>query len=102
MQPDDREIKDFLSQWSAEEPSPFLATRIIANATALPQKQPWHRAFGTFFTHSFTEWNYALAYKGAALALCLMLGILTAHELPQTTPNVARGNAIGDMWTEEL
>lgn len=99
---EDADIRAFLANWKHEEPSAFLATRIVAHATALPQKQPWPQAIVTSFTQAFSQWNYALAYKTAALAACLVLGLFTAQDVTSNSDVAGGASVIGDMWTEEL
>ena len=75
---EEKEIRAMLSSFDPAPPS-YLAQRIVANATALPQS----RGLFGMFNQAMSEWNYALAYKGMALACFMMLGIMTAQQ--QTT-----------------
>lgn len=105
MLPDDdneHELRLAMTQYQPQSPD-WLATRIIARATAQPQKV----GFFTHLTRAFGEWDYALQMKGAALAAFAMLGVLTAQlnatenytpaALDVTTVLMADPN-----WTEEL
>ena len=104
MLPDDTEndLRLAMAQYQPQAPD-WLADRIVARATAQPQKV----GLGTFLARAFGEWDYALQMKGAALAAFAMLGILTAQlsatenyqpaALDVTTVLMADPN-----WTEEL
>ena len=102
MLPDDDNT--FLRHALAQDmptPPDWLAARIVANATALPQRQG---LFG-FLNRAFSEWNYALQFKGAALAAFAVLGLLSAQL--NSGPNqrlldVSSVFMADPNWTEEL
>lgn len=100
MQHDDREMRAMLAPFDVHVPT-HLAQRIIANATAMPQS----RGLFGFVSQAMSQWNYALAYKGMALACFMLLGILSA----QTQTNTLSAPSSLDMsplvmaqdWMEE-
>ena len=95
---DDNTLRQVLAQYQPVAPD-WLATRIIANAVALKQKQ----GFVGFIARALTEWNYALPAKGAVLAAFAMLGVLGAQL--NSTSHALDPNAIilaDPNWTEEL
>lgn len=97
---EDRELKAVLSSFAPTPPS-YLAQRIIANATALPQQ----RGFFASLTQAMSEWNYALSYKGMALACFMMLGIALAQN-HNNSLNYANTVDMGSLvmaegWMEE-
>mgnify|MGYP007116569913 CR=1 FL=1 len=83
-------------------PAPWLASRIVANATAQPQ----NRGLLGFIERAFSEWDYALNMKGAALAAFALLGILSAEVNPamasQPMLDVTTIGMADPNWTEEL
>jgi len=95
---DERLMRMALAQYQPQAPD-WLAARIIANATAQPQRV----GFLTFIGRSLSEWNYGLQFKSAALAAVAVLGLLSAqlnagpHALDVGTVMMADPN-----WTEEL
>lgn len=97
---EDREMRAMLSPFAVEPPA-HLAQRIIANATAMPQQRG---LFGAF-SQAMNQWNYALAYKGMALAGFMLLGIVSA----QTQTNTLSASSSMDVsslvmaqnWMEE-
>lgn len=98
---DEKLLRDALSRYQPEAPD-WLATRIVANATAQPQNV----GVFTFLSRAFSEWNYGLQFKGAVLAAFAMLGLLgaqlsannaTTHGLDVRNVLMADPN-----WTEEL
>lgn len=82
------------------EPPVWLAARIIANATAQPQKQG---LFG-FLRRAFCEWDYALQFKGVALAAFAVLGLLSAQFTTNSHHALDVRNVLmaDPNWTEEL
>ncbi len=77
--------------------SDWLATRIIARATALQQKQ----GIVGHLARAFSDWRYALPAKGAALAAFAMLGMLGAQL--DGSGHLDPDSVIGDpSWTEQL
>ncbi|MFZ4124741.1 MAG: hypothetical protein ACOYJ2_01545 [Rickettsiales bacterium] len=96
MSHEERELKALLARFEAVPPS-YLAQKIIANATALPQRRS---IFSTL-----TQWNASLAYKGMALAAMLLLGVMTAQS--QTNPYAKSvtadmsGFVLAQGWIEE-
>lgn len=98
---DDIDLRLAMAQYQPQAPD-WLAARIVANATAQPQKV----GFFTFLKRAFSEWDYALNMKGAALAAFAVLGLLSAqlgannaatHGLDVRNVLMADPN-----WTEEL
>ncbi len=76
MRHDDEDmiLRDALARTAPAVP-PGLAARIVAQATAQPQKLGWL----TWVRRAFSEWDYALNMKGAALAAFAALGLLSAQ-----------------------
>ena len=93
---DDNELRRLLA---LDQPmaADWLAARIIARATALPQKENWVG----YIARALTDWRYALPAKGAVLAAFAMLGVLGAqlNSSGHLDPNSVIGNP---AWTEEL
>lgn len=89
MQPN-HDIDMLRRQWVVNDMPTDLADRIIARATALPQRGAFAR-WREGFLRGLTEWNYALPVKGALVAACLVIAVM-ANVGPATT--VARGNAV--------
>jgi hypothetical protein len=72
------EITALQRHWPAEEPAPDLADRIVARATALPQRHAWSsralRLLGFSATQPATG---NVAMRGfAAMAACLVVAVL--------------------------
>jgi hypothetical protein len=101
MQPESDILTQLAAQWRIDGVSPSLAGRIIAHARSLPQEQPFGRRLMTALAHAFSEWNYAFAYKTAALAAIAMLGVATAQLGASDTDNDPL-NAANTSWTEAL
>ncbi len=100
MLPDDTQsLRHALTGYQPEAPD-WLASRIIANATAQPQKQG---LFG-MLNRAFSEWNYGLQFKGAALAAFAVLGLLSAqlNSGPNRLLDVGTVVMADPNWTEEL
>lgn len=100
MQHEDRELQRVLASFEVMPPA-YLAQRIVANATVLPQRRGF---FGTL-SQAMSEWNYALAYKGMALACFMMLGAALAQQQTQTLNYVASSDmsslVIAQGWMED-
>ena len=99
MLPDDNElsIRHLMAQYQPSAPD-YLATRIIARATALPQKQ----GLVGFIIRALSEWHYALPVKSAVLAAFVVLGMFSA-QLSQSTSLDPNAVMLADPnWTEEL
>lgn len=96
---DDEFLRRTMAHYQPQMPH-ALATRIIARATAEPQKLG---LFGTL-NRAFSEWDYALNMKGAALAAFAALGLLSAQLNSQDAPGLdVRSVLMADPnWTEEL
>lgn len=100
VEDDDIYLRAALARYQPDVPF-GLATRIVACATAQPQR------IGVigFITRALSEWDYALNVKGAALAAIAVLGLLggqlgdsnTRSALDVGTVMMADPN-----WTEEL
>lgn len=96
---EDKELRAMLSPFEVTPPS-YLAQRIVANATALPQR----RGLFGMFTQAMDQWNYALAYKGMALACFMLLGIITAQQQTQLSASTSMDMsnlAMAEGWMEE-
>lgn len=95
----EKELRLALAQYQPHAPD-WLASRIVANATALPQKQ----GLLGMLARAFSEWDYALQFKGAALAACAALGLLSAQLNPVHTQALDVRNVVlaDPNWTEEL
>ncbi len=98
---DDKVMRMMAAHWPEARVPAGLAERIIRHARSLPQHQPFSVRLVIALRHAFSEWNYALAYKGAALVAAAMLGMLTSQTMVT--------DSSGDMlhlattsWTEEL
>ncbi len=70
----DKELQKLLQQWHVEAPDNNLAERVIAHATALPQKRPLSRCLNDWLNDFFGNWQAGMAYKCASLALCALIG----------------------------
>ena len=97
MLPDDEPALRRLLALDQPVAADWLATRIIARATALPQKQG---PLG-YLARALTDWRYALPAKGAVLAAFALLGMLGAelNGSGHLDPDSVIGNP---AWTEEL
>jgi hypothetical protein len=96
---DDAFMRRVMAQYEPELPD-RLASRIVAHATAQRQKM----GLAGLLARVFGEWDYALNYKGMALAAFAVLGLLGAelsgsaqHGLDIRSVMMADPN-----WTEEL
>lgn len=98
-----QEIPALRRHWQAHAPAGDLASRIVAHATALPQHRPWHRKLAEV-TRAFSEWNAAIAYQGAALAACAIVGIYTAQAMGNLDDNIDINKLViaDNGWTEGL
>lgn len=95
---DDEFLRPLMAQ-TTPMPADWLAGRIVARATALPQKQGFLRSL----KRAFTEWDYALNVKGMALAGFAMLGLLGAVLSDgQGTLDLSNVMLADPNWTEEL
>lgn len=96
----DDDMRGMLAPFAVHVPT-HLAQRIIANATAMPQQ----RGFFAGFTQAMSEWNYALAYKGMALACFMMLGVALAQNQTNTlnvaSPMDMSSLVVAQGWMEE-
>jgi hypothetical protein len=81
MSHEDKEMRAMLASFEVMPPS-YLAQKIIANATAQPQQ----KGIIGFVQQAMNQWNYALAYKGMALACCMLLGVMLAQNQTNTLP----------------
>jgi hypothetical protein len=84
MSHEDKELQAMLARFEVTPPS-YLAQKIIANATAQPQQ----KGVMGFLLQAMHQWNYALAYKGMALACCMMLGVMLAQNQTNRLPKPA-------------
>lgn len=97
---DDEFLRVALGRYQPE-PAFGLATRIVARATAHPQKV----GMFTFLVRALTEWDYALNVKGAALAAVMVLGLLSAQLGDSATRDALDVGTVvmaDPNWTEEL
>jgi hypothetical protein len=96
---DDMAMRQMLAHY---QPSPHdrLAARIVAHATAQPQKQSLLR----ILSRAFSQWDYGLQYKSAALAAFAVLGLLSAQLNATHAPGLDLGSVVmaDPTWTEEL
>lgn len=67
---DEQELKQKLTCWGVDAPANSLTDRIVAHAAAQKQCIPLAQSF----TAAFCDWQTALAYKTAGLALCALIG----------------------------
>lgn len=79
------EFERKLHRWTTPQPATGLADRIARQAMARPQGFVWRDAA----VRSLTEWRYGLAYKAAALAACLLIGVGVSMSLNDTVSHDA-------------
>lgn len=94
-------VTSLRTHWQDSAVPDGLADRIIRHARSLPQHQPFALRLAIALRHAFSEWNYALAYKGAALVAVAMLGMLTSQNIATDTSSDMLHLAT-TSWTEEL
>jgi hypothetical protein len=73
--PLDPELKSLLQKWEIDPPAPDMPARLIQAALSHPQEKPWHIVAMENLKRAFTDWQYAIGYKLAALAGCAALGL---------------------------
>lgn len=103
MQPDEMDEATLRRLLATDMPEPpvWLAARIAANATSQPQKL----GLLGFLDRAFSEWNYGLQFKGAALAAFAVLGLLSAQMAGGPNPyalDIGTVLMAEPNWTEEL
>ncbi|MBN8542866.1 MAG: hypothetical protein J0M34_01220 [Alphaproteobacteria bacterium] len=100
MSHEDKEMRAMLASFEVMPPS-YLAQKIIANATALPQQ----RGLAAILSGMMGQSNAAFAYKGMALAAMLLLGVMTAQNQsnPYAKPTTTdmSGFVMAQGWMEE-
>jgi hypothetical protein len=101
MLPEDDGFDMLKTHWRDAPVPAGLAARIIAHARSMPQHQPFAVRLARTLQHAFSEWDYALAYKGAALAAIAMLGMMTSQSIA-TDDSVDMLHLATTSWTEEL
>ena len=90
-EPDSHDLRRKLQRWTVSPPDDAARDRMIAMALQKPQKTPWQQAMAREIERSLTDWRYGLAYKAAAAAACLLLGLGAglAAAPPVSVANVA-------------
>ncbi|KIV75610.1 hypothetical protein SZ55_0196 [Pseudomonas sp. FeS53a] len=89
-----------LADQPAPRPAPDLAARIVAHATAQPQRLPWHLRLRRALAHWQPGWQASLA----SLVLCGLLGLLGGHlASPPADNDLALAAQAVDqlLWTDE-
>ncbi|MDU9416258.1 hypothetical protein PSGK_10075 [Pseudomonas solani] len=72
---DEQDLRRRLAAQPRPTPPADLAARIVAHATAQPQRQPWSRRL----QRALEQWRYGWQVKLASVALCGLLGLLVGH-----------------------
>jgi len=70
----DHDLKHLLRQWQVTPPPADLEARLTSTALRAPQVTPLRRRLAREVEMTFTQWAYALPYKIAAAATCLLVG----------------------------
>lgn len=79
----DDEFAKFLKAWTVPGPRAGLTDRIMAGVAARPSTATIVRLE---VQRTLTEWRYGLAYKAAALAACLLIGVGVSVSIHQAQP----------------
>ncbi len=83
----DDELAKLLRTWTVPDPRAGLAERIVAGAVAASGARPsTAEVVRLEVRRTLTEWRYGLAYKAAALAACLLIGVGVTVSLHQAKP----------------
>lgn len=72
---EDDELKARLRTWRIVVPDDDASGRLIAAALSSPQRRPVASILGAELVRALSDWRYALPYKAAAAAACLVLGV---------------------------
>jgi len=75
--------------WPVAPLSDAAIARMIKRATAAPQLLPWPRAVAAAAERALSDWRYGLAYKLAAAAACIALGLFMGLNLAPADHDVA-------------
>jgi hypothetical protein len=102
MLPEDDTTHMLKAYWPDAQPPAGIAARVIAHARSMPQHQPFALRLAIAMQHAFSEWNYALAYKGAALAAVAALGVFTSQNIAVADDGRDMLHIATTSWTEEL
>lgn len=73
--PIDTDLRQRLQHWKIAPPAPDMSPRLIQAALSQPQQKPLPVMAVDNLRRAFTEWQYAIGYKLAALAGCAALGL---------------------------
>lgn len=71
----DDDLRHHLAVQPRPRPAAGLAARIVREATAQPQRQPWYRRV----QRALDQWRYGWPLKVASLALCGALGLMAGQ-----------------------
>lgn len=100
MSDDDNDLRQHLAGQPRPRPSADLAARIVHNATAHAQHQPWQRRLQS----ALEQWRYGWSVKAASLALCAVLGSMAGHWTPAPVDDDVHfaAQVMGTLlWTDE-
>ena len=76
-------MTDLKDHWPVEPLSAAATARMIATATATPQLLPWPQTIASAVERALSDWRYAMPYKLAAAAACVILGLGIGLNLSQ-------------------
>ncbi|MDW3711401.1 MULTISPECIES: hypothetical protein [unclassified Pseudomonas] len=97
---DEQDLHRHLAAQPQPTPPAGLAARIVAHATAQPQRQGWRRQLAK----ALENWGYGWQVKLASVALCGVLGLLAGHFTGPGPDDdlVLAAQAVDQLlWTEE-
>lgn len=97
---DEQDLRRRLAAQPRPTPPADLAARIVARATAQPQRPGWRRRL----QRALEQWRYGWQVKLASLALCGVLGLLAGHAgAPAGDADLEVAAQAMDqlLWTEE-
>lgn len=94
--PDTDDLRHRLGAWTVAPPGEAAKARMIAAAMSGRQEWPWRRFVAREVEYCLTDWRYGLAYKAAAAAACLLLG-LGASFIAAPPVSVARVALIANL-----
>ncbi len=71
----DEALRQMLRRWKPPPAPSGLAERVVRHAIGHAQEHPPGQKLVIVVARTFTEWRYALAFKAAVLATCVVAGI---------------------------